>query len=95
MQQRITNLIAHMANSHAEMAKIIEAARHVSVQMAHLVHAIPDKQMNFQGVESLTGHSMDISKSVTSYLNGLAEMEEAIADHLSCIMRELNPSDEE
>ncbi|WP_010271026.1 hypothetical protein [Paenibacillus senegalensis] len=96
MQQRITNVITHMANSHHEMAKIIEGSRHISVQMAQLVTAIPDTQMNFPGVESLTGYSMELCRSVTAYLNGLAEMEEAIADHLGCVMKELHPgSDEE
>lgn len=95
MQTKITELIAHMANSHAEMAKIIEGSRHISVQMAGLINEIPDSQMNFPGVESLTGYSMDLCRSVTSYLNGLAEMEEAIADHLGCIMKELHPSSDE
>lgn len=92
MQQQITDLITHMANSHAEMAKIIEGTRHISVHMAQLVSEIPNSQMNFPGVESLTGYSMELCRSVTAYLNGLAEMEEAIADHIGCVMKEMHPS---
>ncbi|GIP31302.1 nucleoside-diphosphate sugar epimerase [Paenibacillus sp. J2TS4] len=95
MQARVTTIIEHMAKSHGELAEIIESTRYITVNMAQIIEAIPDVQINFQGVEALTQHSLGVTKNLTSYLNILADLEEAIADNLSILMKELNPADEE
>ncbi|MFD0869745.1 Uncharacterised protein [Chlamydia abortus] len=95
MQSRVTAIIEHMAKSHGELADIIESARYITVNMAQVIEAIPDVQMNFQGVEAVTQHSLGVTKNLTSYLNILADLQEAIADNLTVVMKEIEPAGEE
>ncbi len=96
MHRQVTSMIRHMAESQQEMANILEANRHVAVRMAQLVHDIPPDNPSFQDIESLTEHSLNVSKSVAIYLSGLADLEEALAEHLALIVKIVDiPDDEE
>jgi methyl-accepting chemotaxis protein len=95
VEQKVTAIIEHMAKSHQEMANILEAKRHVAVTMSHVITAIPDTHMSFSGLDSMTEYSMGITENITSYLNSLADLEEAIAENLGYVMKELNITEEE
>jgi methyl-accepting chemotaxis protein len=89
LQNQITEMIYHMANSQEEMADIIEAKRHVIVHLSLLNHQISHVDPNFGEIQSLMKHSLLVTKSITSYLNSLAELEDAMTENLSCLMKEM------
>ncbi|UJF32093.1 hypothetical protein [Paenibacillus hexagrammi] len=87
MQERISAIVEHMAKSQHELARTLEAKRSVVAHMAMLVEQIPDHGPSFGEIEALMEHSLDVTKGITSYLNSLADLEDAIADNLAPIMK--------
>jgi hydroxymethylpyrimidine/phosphomethylpyrimidine kinase len=94
MEQRITNIITHMSRSYHELAKIIQAERHITVHMAQLVAFIPDHP-TFNDPKAIVGHVEDMSSSITAYLTNLADLEDAIAENITYILGELQEQTEE
>ena len=94
MEQRISGIIAHMSRSYHELAKIIRAERQVAVHMAQIIDRIPNHP-GFQSPLAITALSGDVADSVTAYLNNLADLEEAIAENLTCVISELKDPEEE
>lgn len=96
MQDQITSILEHMAKSQHELARTLEAKREVIAHMAKMVSEIPDQHPSFGEIEALMEHSLSITKGITSYLNSLAELEDAIADNLSPIVKAMKeqPGDE-
>ncbi|GGF98819.1 nucleoside-diphosphate sugar epimerase [Paenibacillus abyssi] len=95
MQHLVNEIVEHLSKSHQQLARVLEAERHVVVRMANNVHALPDHNPDFNGVAGLLENSQFVTKSIVGYLNSLAELEEAIADNLSHIIRELDHDEEE
>lgn len=95
MEQKITDIIVHMAHSHQQMARMIDAERQVAVRMAQIVHGIPDAGPAFAGMSGVLENSGRVNKSVISYLNAIADLEEAMAENLGYVMKELKTHDEE
>ena len=95
MQNKITDIIVHISNSQQHMASIIEAKRHVAVRMAQIIHAIPDQHPNFEGVNGLIEGSGMITKNIVSYLNVIADLQEAMAENLTHVMKEIGERQEE
>lgn len=95
MQRQITNIIKHMADSQHEMAKILEAKRHIAVRMAQIVHDIPELNPSFDDIDVLTENSMNVSKNIAAYLNSLADLSDALADNLAFVMKEVEIPDGE
>jgi uncharacterized membrane protein YheB (UPF0754 family) len=85
----VTNIIHYLARSHVEMAKIMEEKRHIAVHMSQLIDQIPDHPA-FKTVEQTCKNSMDITENLTAYLNSIAELEEAIAENLTHVIKEMS-----
>ncbi len=95
MQHLITAMIAHMARSHTELARIIEAKRDTIIHASQLVTSIPDRHMSFDNVEDITTHTQAVIKTLPAYLNSLADLEQSMAESLSVIMKEITPAPQE
>ncbi len=95
MEQKITDIIMHMGHSHQQLARIIDAERHVTVRLSEIVNALPDQEPNFEGVEGLMENSSSINKSLISYLNSIADLQDAMAENLNHVISELKGSEEE
>ncbi|SDD29961.1 hypothetical protein SAMN02799630_02773 [Paenibacillus sp. UNCCL117] len=96
MHKQITTMMHHMATSQEEMVRILEAKRQVAVRMAQLVHDIPPQYPGFDGVEALTENAMNVTKNIAGYLSSLADLEEALADNLTFVLKEVQaPAGEE
>lgn len=95
MEQKISEIIVHMAHSHQQMARVIDAERQVAVRMSQIVHAIPDAEPAFDGTPGILENSGRINKSVISYLNAIADLQEAMAENLSHVMKQLKVQEEE
>lgn len=95
MEQRVTTIISHIAASHHEMSKILEAHRSVSTQMAGIARDIPDSHPHFEGLSMLQEQALQLTKNITAYLNSLANLEEAIAQQTEIVMKEMKEPDNE
>lgn len=89
------DIIVHMAHSHQQMARVLDAERQVAVRMAQIVQAIPDAGPAFEGTPGMMENTGRINKSVISYLNAIADLQEAMAENLGFVMKELKGHDEE
>ncbi|MGO4371984.1 nucleoside-diphosphate sugar epimerase [Paenibacillus sp. 2TAB19] len=96
MQNYINEMVEHMAQSSAELARILEAEKHVAVRMSDIVQVIPDLRPSFDGgVSAIVENSLAVSQNLVAYLNSIADLQETIASHLSIIIRELKVAEEE
>lgn len=93
MESHISGVIGHMVKSHHELARILEAKKHAAHELMLLVRDVPD-HLAFEDVEEFQEMYMNVSKSVSMYLNGLAALEEAMGDNLDSIMKELREEEE-
>ncbi|MCD1258100.1 nucleoside-diphosphate sugar epimerase [Paenibacillus athensensis] len=95
MEQKITAIVAHIAATHREMSRILQAKRQVAAQMSAVTREIPDSHPQFEGVEALQEQSLQLTRGVTAYLNSLADLVDAIAQQTEVVMKEMNGSDAE
>lgn len=95
MQTKIDAMLTHLSHSQQQMARILDAERHVAVHMAQLIHDLPDTNPEFEGIESLIENSGQINKSIISYMESLADLQEALAENLNHVVRELAHHEEE
>lgn len=94
-QQLITEIIEHMAHSHAHLARILEAKRDIALKMSEIVQALPDVEPNLGGRPELLDNAQMLTQSVVAYLMSLADLQEILAVHMQHLMGELRPNDEE
>lgn len=84
-----------MSHSQQQMARVIDSQRHVAVRMSQIVHNLPDSEPDFEGVSGIIENSSRVNKSIISYLNSIADLEEAIADNLVQVIKEMGSHEEE
>jgi hypothetical protein len=94
MEREITGIVNHIMNSQRQMAKILQSERHIVEHIAKIVNEIPNRQPSFNTTEAIIKNSSDVTRTITSYLVNLAELEEAIAINLTIVMKELQVKDE-
>ncbi|MDF2927541.1 MAG: nucleoside-diphosphate sugar epimerase [Paenibacillaceae bacterium] len=95
MNEQIDLILYHMAKSQRELAKILKTERELATHAAGLIVNIPEGHMANAGVEGVRDQSMQVSKSIAVYLNGLADLEEALADNMGPVIKELEGQEEE
>ncbi|WP_438347167.1 nucleoside-diphosphate sugar epimerase [Paenibacillus sp. FA6] len=95
MQSKIDGMLTHMSNSHQQMARTLDAERQMATHMAQIIHDLPDSNLEFDDISALINHSGEINKSIIAYLYSLADLEEALAETLSHVIRELGDHEEE
>jgi hypothetical protein len=95
MQHLLDELIHHLSLAHAQAARVLEAERHVAVRMAQIIQALPDQHPDLGAFDGLMEHSRVLGKSIVAYLNNIADLQEAMAEHLAAVMKELDGASEE
>ncbi|MDD9269964.1 hypothetical protein ACFPES_23185 [Paenibacillus sp. GCM10023248] len=75
-----------MAKSQHKLADILEAKRFAVEHMAVLVGQIPDKDPSLGEIKTLMEHSLEVTKGIATYLNSLADLENALSDNIAPIM---------
>ncbi|GIO11052.1 hypothetical protein J19TS2_06070 [Cohnella xylanilytica] len=95
MQELMTEIVVHLSHSHQQMARILDAKRQVAVRMAQMVHILPDEHPQLDGLEGLLDGSSQVTKSVIAYVNSLADLQEAMADSLTQLVKAVADTDEE
>jgi hypothetical protein len=93
MDRQVTVIIRHIAKSQEKVAQILEAKRSVVEHSAVLLGAaaVSPEGENADVAEQ----AVAVAKSITAYLNSLADLEMAVADNMSVVMKELTDTDEE
>lgn len=95
MEQKVDEILLHVSQSQQQLTRLLETERHVAVRMAQIIHNLPDEDPDFGGLSGLMDNSSEVNKSVIAYLNGLADLQESMAELLERVMKELNGQDEE
>jgi len=95
MQELMTEIVVHLSHSHQQMARILDAKRQVAVRMAQMVHILPDEHPQLDGLEGLLDGSSQVTKSVIAYVNSLADLQEAMADGLTQLVKAAADTEEE
>lgn len=95
MQELMNEIVVHLSHSHQQMARILDAKRQITVRMAQMVSMLPDEHPQLNGLEGLLDSSSQVTKSVIAYVNSLADLEEAMADSLTQIVKAAGYTDEE
>ncbi|QMV40813.1 nucleoside-diphosphate sugar epimerase [Cohnella cholangitidis] len=95
MQELLTEIVVHLSKSHQQMARILDAKRHVTVRMAHLVQTLPDENPQFTDLSGIVDSSSNVNKNVVSYLNSLADLQEAFADSMTNVVKAMGSSADE
>lgn len=93
MDSQVTKVIRQLADSQRQLASILESHRHITAHAAYLLGSISGPPAGDS--DQISGQSLAVTKSVVSYLNGLAELEEAVADQLGIVIKELHHQDDE
>ncbi|AJS57455.1 hypothetical protein [Paenibacillus sp. IHBB 10380] len=95
MQAKVDQIITHLSHSQQQMARILDAERHVVVHIAQIIHDLPDPNPELEEIEPLIENSVQINKSIICYMESLADLQEALAENLSHVVRELCHHEEE
>lgn len=95
VDNRIDDMIAHLSHSQQQMARILEAQRHAAVRMAQIIHSLPDYELQPEGSKSSGGQTAQVNRSIVSYLNAMADLQQTAADSLEIVLKELREREEE
>ncbi|MBD7969730.1 nucleoside-diphosphate sugar epimerase [Paenibacillus gallinarum] len=95
MQNKLDEMLAHMAHAHQQVARVLDAEREVNVRMAELMNEMPDLLPHFTDAQGLLDGSGSINAGIVAYLSGLADLQEMMADSISHLVKELAVADEE
>lgn len=95
MQKTVTEMMEHMSHSNCQLARVLEAERHVTVRLSEIVQALPDEKPVFGGLPGLIDNSQAVAQNIVAYLNSFADLQETIAAQLTFVIRELKESDGE
>jgi len=95
VQELLTEIVVHLSHSYQQMARTLDAKRHVAVRMAQMIDLLPDEHPQLNGLEGLIDSSSQVTKSVIAYVNSLADLEEAMADSLTMMVKAIGDADEE
>ncbi|MGM0882636.1 MAG: nucleoside-diphosphate sugar epimerase [Bacillota bacterium] len=95
MQKTVTEIMEHMSHSNRQLARVLEAERHVTVRLSEIVQALPDKNPEFSGIPGILDNSQAVAQNIVAYLNSFADLQETIAAQLTFVIRELKEADED
>ncbi|MFD0673393.1 nucleoside-diphosphate sugar epimerase [Cohnella sp. GCM10027633] len=94
-QELLTEIVIHLSHSHQQMARILSAKRQVTVRMAQLIDVLPNEHPHLNGLNGLVDSSSEVTKSVISFLNSLADLEEAVADSMTHVLKAIGDTGDE
>lgn len=95
MQATITEIMQHMSHGNVQMARMLEAERHVTVRLSEIVQALPDEHPNLGGLSGILENTQAVGQNIVAYLNSIADFQETIASQLTYVIRELKEADGE
>lgn len=94
MSDSIDVLLEHISHSNRQIARVLEAERHVAVRMAQMIHDLPDEDPELGGFAGLLDQANVVTKSVISYLFSVAELQEMVAEQMYHVVMEMEEDEE-
>ncbi|ADM71634.1 nucleoside-diphosphate sugar epimerase [Paenibacillus sp. SEL3] len=95
MHNELDDLLIHISHSQQQMSRLLDAERQVVVRMAQIIHELPDEEPRFDGIPGILDSSGQVNKSIVAYLNGIADLQEAMAEMLVRVVKETAYPEEE
>jgi len=95
MEKQIKSILHHMACSHHHLSRILETKKKVAHHMCQLICCIPDQQPDEENLPVVAEQSMQLTKNLCAYLFSLADLEDAIAENIGLVYKELQEAMEE
>ncbi|WP_431087111.1 nucleoside-diphosphate sugar epimerase [Paenibacillus sp. 8b26] len=95
MHNQVDDLLIHISHSQQQMSRLLDAERQVVVRMSQIIHELPDEEPRFDGIPGILDSSGQVNKSIVAYLNGIADLQEAMAEMLVRVVKETSYPDEE
>jgi hypothetical protein len=95
MHNEVDDLLVHISRSQQQMSRLLDAERQVVVRMAQIIHELPDEEPRFDGIPGILESSGQVNKSIVAYLNGIADLQEAMAEMLVRVVKETAYPEEE
>lgn len=98
MNEQIVRILAHMAKAHEELARILMSARDITRHTSdELVGTLSthEHEPSFRDREDCLRHTMQLTGSVSSFLSGIGDLQEALADNLEPVMEQMQSAEEE
>ncbi|ASR46122.1 nucleoside-diphosphate sugar epimerase [Paenibacillus kribbensis] len=95
MHNEVDDLLVHISHSQQQMSRLLDAERQVVVRMAQIIHELPDEEPRFDGIPGILESSAQVNKSIVAYLNGIADLQEAMAEMLVRVVKETAYPEEE
>lgn len=95
MEKQISELLAHMARAHEELAAILQASKDITLHTAQdLVGTLPQHGIA-SGKDACLESALALAGSVVAYLNSIGDLQDALADNLEPVMEQLHGESEE
>ncbi|MGQ3478368.1 nucleoside-diphosphate sugar epimerase [Paenibacillus sp. TY11] len=95
MHNEVDDLLIHISHSQQQMSRLLDAERQVVVRMAQIINELPDEEPRFDGIPGILESSGQVNKSIVAYLNGIADLQEAMAEMLVRVVKETAYPEEE
>ncbi|MGW8959006.1 nucleoside-diphosphate sugar epimerase [Paenibacillus sp. NPDC055715] len=95
MHNQVDDLLIHISHSQQQMSRLLDAERQVVVRMSQIIHELPNEEPRFDGIPGILNSSGQVNKSIVAYLNGIADLQEAMAEMLVRVVKETAYPDEE
>lgn len=96
MNEQIVRILIHMAKAHEELARILMSARDITRHTSdELVGTLSSHDRPFRDREDCLRQTMQLTGSVSSFLSGIGDLQEALADNLEPVMEQLQSAEEE
>lgn len=92
----MSEMLENMAQSHDELSRILHSTREIAIHLAvQLVKGKATVRSTFASHNETISRSLDIAVNVTSYLNSIGDLQEALAENLEPIIEGLQDHSEE
>ncbi|MGG1876322.1 nucleoside-diphosphate sugar epimerase [Paenibacillus cisolokensis] len=96
MESQVNAFLSHLSRSQQQLARILEAQRHAAIRAAQIIHSLPSQETpRTTGTRRPEGQAEQVNKSITAYLNAMADFQQTAADNLQVVMKELGGTEEE
>jgi hypothetical protein len=89
MEHHVTLSMEFMVKSHYELARTLAAERDAAVHASRVIGRLPDHGPDLGEREAALELALDVMQSVAVYLSSLGDLEEAVADQLEIVLKDI------
>lgn len=90
MEQQVSAIIEHMAESQQKIARILLAERQIVQHIAQIISEVDRGRIRDEGTEAAIAAVSQSKKDLAAYLHSLADLQEALSENLQVAISELS-----